>query len=61
MDLLTVTLLFAVIAYLLKTGEQRQRITLLSQHLGTFTMQPMMAILTPFKCCVAALICAVVS
>lgn len=42
MDLLTVTLLFAVIAYLLKTGEQRQRITLLSQHLGPFKIEPMM-------------------
>ena len=42
MDILTLTLLFAVGSYLLKTSEQRQRIALLASHLGRFQIEKLM-------------------
>lgn len=42
MDILTLTLLFAAGSYLLKTGEQRQRIALLASHLGRFQIEKLM-------------------
>jgi hypothetical protein len=42
MDILTLTLLFAVGSYLLKTREQRQRIALLASHLGRFQIEKLM-------------------
>ena len=42
MDLLTLTLLFAAGSFLLKTGEQRQRIALLGLHLARFQIEKLM-------------------
>ena len=42
MDILTLTLLFAVGSFLLKSGEQRQRIALLGQHLARFQIEKLM-------------------
>ncbi|MDQ7745370.1 hypothetical protein [Hydrogenophaga pseudoflava] len=42
MDILTLTLLFAAGSFLLKTGEQRQRISLLGTHLAQFQIEKLM-------------------
>lgn len=42
MDVLTLALLFAVGSFLLKTREQRQRITLLGTHLAQFQIEKLM-------------------
>lgn len=42
MDVLTLTLLFAVGAFFLKSGEQRQRIALLARHLGRYQIEKLM-------------------
>lgn len=42
MEFLTVTLLFAVAGFLLKSGEQRQHIALLASHLGHFQIEKLM-------------------
>lgn len=42
MDALTFTLLFAVGAFFLKSGEQRQRIALLAKHLGRYQIEKLM-------------------
>lgn len=42
MDALTLTLLFAVGAFFLKSGEQRQRIALLARHLGRYQIEKLM-------------------
>jgi hypothetical protein len=42
MDILIITLLFAVGSFLLKTAEQRQRIALLASHLGRFQIEKLM-------------------
>lgn len=42
MDLLTITLVFAAVSFMLRTGEQRQRIALLSGQLGPFQIEKLM-------------------
>ncbi|MFP8779197.1 hypothetical protein [Hydrogenophaga sp. RWCD_12] len=42
MDLLTTTLVFAAVGFMLRTGEQRQRIALLSGQLGPFQIEKLM-------------------
>lgn len=42
MDLLTLTLLFAIGSFLFKRGEQRQRTALLASHLGKFQIEKLM-------------------
>ena len=42
MDLLTITLVFAAVSFVLRTGEQRQRIALLSSQLGPFKIEKLM-------------------
>lgn len=42
MDLLTITLVFAAVSFMLRAGEQRQRIALLSGQLGPFQIEKLM-------------------